>query len=67
MRSRVVRRGRPDYAAERDTHASTAVLNLQAGDSSAATAAALLALEAQFGRIADALESFYQLAKEDHI
>jgi hypothetical protein len=58
----MVKRGRPDYAAERDTHASTAVLNLQAGDSSAATAAALLALEAQFGRIADA-----QLAKEDHI
>lgn len=63
----MVKRGRPDYAAERDTHASTAVLNLQAGDSSAATAAALQALEAQFGRIADVLEGFYQLAKDDEI
>lgn len=64
---RMIKRGQPDYAAEREKHVSTAILNLQAGDGSAATAAALLALETQFGRLATALEGLYQLAKDDEI
>jgi hypothetical protein len=42
-------------------------LNLVAGDTSAASVAALLAIETQFGRIADVLEGFFQLAKDDEI
>lgn len=64
---RTVKRGQTDYRAERDMHVSTAVLNLQSGDGSAATAAALLALETQLGRIATAIEGFYQLAKDEEI
>lgn len=64
---RTIKRGQTDYTAERETHVSTAVLNLQAGDGSVATAAAPLALETQLGRIATALEGFYQLAKDDEI
>lgn len=65
--SRIIKRGTPDYAAEREKHVSTAVLNLQVADGSAATAAALLALETQFARIAEALEGFLQLAKDDEL
>jgi hypothetical protein len=64
---RTVRRGKPNYAAERDKHAETAMLNIIAGKPSLANAAALLALETQFGRIADVLETFLQMAKDDEI
>jgi hypothetical protein len=63
----MIKRGSPDLAAERDTHVATAVLRIQTGDGSVATAAALLALETQFARIATVLEGFYQLAKDDEI
>jgi hypothetical protein len=64
---RVVKRGQVDHAAEREKHISTAILNLQANDGASSIAAALLAIETQFGRIADVLEGFYQLAKDDEI
>jgi hypothetical protein len=64
---RTIRRGRPDYAAERAHHVEMANLNLVAEKPSAATVAALLAIETQFGRIADVLEGFFQLAKDDEI
>jgi hypothetical protein len=64
---RTIKRGRPDYAAERAHHVEIANLNLVAENPSAATAAALLALETQFARIADAIEGFLKLAKDDEI
>lgn len=64
---RTTRRGKPDYAAERVHHVEMANLNFVADNPSAATASALLALETQFARIADAIEGFLQLAKDDEV
>lgn len=64
---RRIKHGRPDYTGERVHHVEMANLNLVAGDTSAASVAALLAIETQFGRIADVLEGFFQLAKDDEI
>ncbi|HEV7235175.1 MAG TPA: hypothetical protein VGN15_03275 [Ktedonobacteraceae bacterium] len=56
-----------DYTTERKTHRNAAILSLQSGDSSAAIASALLAIETQFSCIADTLNGFYWLAKDDEI
>jgi hypothetical protein len=64
---RTIRHRRPDYTAERVHHVEMANLNLVADNPSAATASALLALETQFARIADAIEGFLQMAKDDEI